>query len=202
MAARSPDPEALLATYEAERRPVAQNVLALTHIVFWAESSTAMGASFLRGVLAPPLTPALPWVLRRRRLVAEGVRQLSQLRVHYRASALSVDAPPGRSRGPRAGDRLPDAGVTVGREKVRLHELLARPGLHVLLDRAADDLPAGGLGPYVRVHRLTSSPGSGMVAVRPDGYVGLTSARADREALLRWLVSLGVIGGSSIPPVG
>jgi 2-polyprenyl-6-methoxyphenol hydroxylase-like FAD-dependent oxidoreductase len=191
MAGHSSDAEALLGSYDPERRPVAQHVLALTHLIFWAESSTGAAASVLRGTLAPVLAPAFPWLLRRRRLVAETIRQLSQLQASYHASALSFDASARRSGRPRAGDRLPDAAVTVGRRSVRLHDLLARPGVHVFLDRSADDVTDGQLGTNVHVHRLASSPGTGLVAVRPDGHVGLTTAQADPAALGRWLALLG-----------
>jgi 2-polyprenyl-6-methoxyphenol hydroxylase-like FAD-dependent oxidoreductase len=46
---------ALVASYEHERRPVARRVLAMTHLVFFAEASTHPAASFLRSRLAPLL---------------------------------------------------------------------------------------------------------------------------------------------------
>ena len=69
--------------------------------------------------------------------------------------------------GPRAGDRLPDQTVTSAWRSIRLHELLAPPGVHVLPDRDAD-LP-GSLppGPLVRFHRITSNPGRGLLTIRP-----------------------------------
>ena len=194
LAARSTAPEALLASYERERRPAAQQVLALTHLIFWAESSTDAVASFLRGTLAPLLAPAVPWVLRRRRLVAEVVRQLGQLQADYRRSPLSEDGDPPRPGRPRAGDRLPDATVGCDGREARLHEVLARPGVHVVLDQAARPLPPRIRGPYLNVHRLTSSPGSGLVVVRPDGYIGFSLGRADGDALRPWLERAGAIG--------
>ena len=190
LAASSGDPGTLLGSYGSERRPVAQQVLALTHLIFWAESSTDPVASFLRGALAPVLAPVVPWALRRRRLMAEGVRLLSQLNTGYRRSPLSVDGePPGY--GPRAGDRLPDATVGCDGRRVRLHELLARPGVHVLLGRSATVPALPTPGPNLHVHRLTSTPGAGAVVVRPDGYVGFTSRRADGASLRHWLDRFG-----------
>ena len=62
------------------------------------------------------------------------VRALSQGWVRYRNSPVSVEAAPG-GPGPRAGDRLPDADVARGGRTVRLHDLTASPGVHVLLAR-------------------------------------------------------------------
>ena len=199
-AARSTDPEALLASYEAERRPAAQQMLALTHLIFWAESSTDAAASFLRGTVAPLLAPAVPWVLRRRQLVAELVRLLSQFRVGYRRSPLSEDGDPPRPGRLRAGDRLPVTTVTCDGREARLHELLGHPGVHVLLDQGAPGLRPGIAGPYVQVHRLTDRPGTGLVAVRPDGYIGFSTGRADDDALRRWLGRAGAIDERVCPP--
>lgn len=70
-------PEKLLASYDAERHPVACNVVALTHLIFWAEASTDPLASFVRSRMVPAAAPAIPFLLRRRGLVASGVRRLS-----------------------------------------------------------------------------------------------------------------------------
>ena len=181
----------LLDSYDRERRPVAHEVLALTHLVFWAEASTGRIPSFLRGVVGPFVAPAGPALLGRRRLVAGGIRLVSQLRVGYAHSSLSVEGAPRRAVGPRAGQRLPDATVTCGGQRVRLHGLLASPGIHVLLHRDADQIDNVPFGPYVTVHRLTSSPGRGLVAVRPDGYVGFHSGKADVRQLSDWLAAVG-----------
>jgi 2-polyprenyl-6-methoxyphenol hydroxylase-like FAD-dependent oxidoreductase len=42
--ASCPDSDALLDSYEWERRPVARQVLAMTHLVFWAEAGTGPAA--------------------------------------------------------------------------------------------------------------------------------------------------------------
>jgi len=76
--------------------------------------------------------------------------------------------------------------VTVGGRRVRLHELTARPGVHVLLDRDAvrpETLPAD---PLISVHRLTSVPGRGLTAVRPDGHIGFRGEVADDCQLAGW----------------
>ena len=178
-AASWPGSGALLDSYDPERRPVARQVLGMTHLVFWAEASTGpvrRAAARHARAARRPLVPAL---IGRRRLVAEGIRVLSQLRVSYRGSPLSVEGTPRRRGGPRAGDRLPDETVTSAGRSIRLHDLLARPGVHILLDRDADRPGTLPPGPLVHVHRLASAPGRGLIAVRPDGYIGFRSQTAD-----------------------
>ena len=75
-----------------------------------------------------------------------------------------------------------------------MHDLLAGPGVHILLDRDVD--PPGILPPsrFVSIHRLTSSPGRGLIAVRPDGYVGFRGGTAEVGQLATWLTRIGVTG--------
>jgi len=190
-AATGPGSGPLLDSYDAERRPVARQVLAMTHLAFWAEASTGPVASAFRGYLAPLAAPAVPALTRRRRLVAEGIRLVSQLRVSYRDSPLSVEGTPRRPGRPRAGDRLPDQLVTSAGRSIRLHDLLAAPGVHILLDRDADRPGTLSPGPLVNVHRLTSVPGRGLIAVRPDGYVGFRCQATEAGQLAAWLTRLG-----------
>jgi hypothetical protein len=197
--ASQPDSATLLDSYDRERRPVARQVLGMTHLVFWGEAATGPVPALLRGKLGPLAAPAIPLLMRRRHLVAEGVRVLSQLRVSYRGSPLSVEGTPQPAQRPRAGDRLPDETVTSAGHRMRLHELLARPGVHVLLDRDADPPGALRLGPLVHIHRITSSPGRGLLTVRPDGHVGLRCQVADPEQLADWLNLIRAPGSAADP---
>jgi len=189
-AASQPGSAALLDSYDRERRPVARQILALTHLAFRGEASTGWLPSLLRGRLAPLAAPVVP-ALMGRRLVAAGIRLMSQLTVSYRGSPLSVEGTPRRRSGPRAGDRLPDQTVSCAGRTTRLHELLARPGVHVLLDRDADRPGTLPLGLPIHVHRLTSVPGRGLVAVRSDGYIGFRSQIAETSQLSAWLARIG-----------
>jgi 2-polyprenyl-6-methoxyphenol hydroxylase-like FAD-dependent oxidoreductase len=190
-AAAQPGCAPLLDSYDAERRPVARQVLLMTHLAFWAEASTGPVASAVRGRLAPLAASVVPLLTGRRRLVTEGIRLVSQLRVSYRDSPLSVEGMPRRRGGPRAGDRLPDRFVVSEGLSIRLHELLARPGVHILLDRDADRLDVPSAIPLVNVHRLSSVPGRGLIAVRPDGYIGFRCQAAEASQLAAWLTRLG-----------
>jgi hypothetical protein len=187
------DRAAVLDSYERERRPVARQVLALTHLAFWAEAATGPLPSLLRGVVAPLSAPAAPLLLRQRRLVAEAVRLVSRLGVAYHNSPLSAEGQPPLTAAPRPGQRLPDATVVTEGRRVRLHSLLARPGVHVLLHRDAAAVEHLALGPHVRFHRLMSTPGAGLVAVRPDGHVGFRCGTADSAQLRAWLGRIGAV---------
>ncbi len=183
--------EPLLSSYEAERRDVARKTMAMTHLLFWAEAGTGMIPSFLRGTMGPLAAPFIPVILRRRRLIAEGIRVLSQLRWNYRDSPLSrgMELPVSlRRTGPcgRPGERLPDAAVVVNNHRRQLHELTAVAGFHVLLERGADRLRPSDL---VHVHRIDSWPGRDSIVVRPDGHVGYRGPTRTAEI---WLGRLGL----------
>ncbi|WP_426624704.1 FAD-dependent monooxygenase [Leifsonia sp. McL0607] len=191
----SPTPE-LLDSYEVERRRAAQEVLVLTHLIFFAEASPNPVARLGRGVLLPVVAPLLPLLMRQRLLTAAAVRLLAQPYVRYRHSPISRDALPRGGRRSRPGDRLPDQTVVVDGGTARLHQLTASPGIHLLLGRdvpddAADDtLPTG---PMLHRHRLDDRPGTELVAVRPDGYIGFRCEAGDRHLLAEWLQRLGAL---------
>ncbi|SDJ86966.1 2-polyprenyl-6-methoxyphenol hydroxylase [Cryobacterium psychrotolerans] len=188
----------LLASYERERRPADRRVLRVTHVIFWAEASLHPLAQLLRSVVVPLGAPLAPWLMRRRRLVAEGARLMSQFGLHYRGSRLSVEgvaAPgsrPGSVRRARVGSRLPDALVRCEDRRVRLHELIAKPGVHILLQKDAAVIDTGLLGPMTHVHRLSDRPGRGVAVIRPDGYVGFRAADVDQDQLGAWLRLVGL----------
>lgn len=190
--AGSVPPDALLGSYEAERRPAAREVLALTHLLFWGEAGTGPVASLVRRRIAPAAGAVLPLLLRQRRVLATGMRALSQLHVRYRHSPISFEGAPPPRHGSAAGTRLADEPVDVQGRRRQLHELLAVPGVHLLLeDRAARALNEL-RGDHVRLHRIESWPGRGVIAVRPDGHVGYRSAVADVRDVQRWLATLGL----------
>jgi hypothetical protein len=192
-AASSSNPQTLLDSYDLERRPVARRLLALTHLVFMAEASSNRLVSLLRGTLMPLGAPVLPALTGQRQLVAEVIRVVSQWRTSYPSSPLSVEGAPRAVTGTRPGLRLPDGDVTCDGKPLRLHALLAEPGVHVLLARDASPLEGLLLSPRIMVHRLTTTPGAGVVAVRPDGYVGFRCAIADEVQLRAWLTMLGAM---------
>jgi 2-polyprenyl-6-methoxyphenol hydroxylase-like FAD-dependent oxidoreductase len=180
--------EALLDSYERERRPVERLVSAWTDLMFWAESARDPVASLVRGRLAPMAAAWAPLALRPRWVLAQFLRTAGQLRVDYRRSRLSEQlARPVRLR---AGDRLPDTMVTVDRVPVRLHELTGRPGLNVLLSQGAQwPFPQR---PEIHVHRLEDGGFAAVTVIRPDGYIGLCSDALEEPEIEAWLRLIGL----------
>lgn len=195
----SADPEKLLDSYEQERRPVARTTMALTDLAFWAESGLDPVAMLGRAVLVPLAAPLLPAVLGWRRLTAAGFRTLAQLRIGYPHSPLSVDDGPRSPALAEAGKRLPDTSVTLATGEIRLHEVIASPGVHLLLDRDAPNPKRLSGHHYVYTHRLLDRPGRGLLAVRPDGYVGLRTSDATSPGVARWLSLIGAISPETHP---
>jgi len=167
-----PDAEALLDSYEAERRPVAEHVLGLSEELL---RRTVEGAD-----------DAL-----------ERGPETQQLDIGYRGSPIVRDerARPGRLH---AGDRAPDGPVLdADGRRVRLHDLFRGPHATLLVfgDPAAtvpDDarvvLPAGRTptGTAVvdaegHVAAAYDVPDGTAVLVRPDGYVGAIGDVAGME---------------------
>lgn len=162
-------PDALLDTYEEERRPIAASVLGLaTHLL-----DAAKRGDIRRG------------------------REVHQLDIGYQGSSLAMETPQ-RVRGVRAGDRAPDAPVRgAGGQAKRLFELLAGPHWTLLgfeADRSCVQPRAG-----LRIHTVGSrgdliddgghfkqayaaSPGD-WVLVRPDGYIGAIVTSQEISAL-------------------
>ena len=190
-AASATDRNALLDSYEIERRPIVRRALVLTHLAFWAEASRGLLPSLIRGVAGPLAAPLVPILARRRRLIGESLGMVSQMRAAYRNSPISKEGRPELRGSPRIGHRLPDAIVTSDGRQFRLHALIAKPGVHVLLQQDADPIESEDFGPCVSVHRLAGTEGIGLIAVRPDGYVGFRCGVADPGQLRSWLAQVG-----------
>ncbi|MDB5497180.1 MAG: FAD-binding monooxygenase, PheA/TfdB family [Phenylobacterium sp.] len=146
--------DALLATYESERRPIAEAVLDISSAI--ARQQGGVGSQ-PRG------------------------RQTQQLDISYRSSVLSLHS--GRpDRALVAGDRAPDA-IYVDHEGRRRRLFEAFRGPHfTLLTFGAVDAPASSEGPQMEVVRLPTDgqaaltygiSGPSIVLVRPDNYIGL-----------------------------
>lgn len=179
--------EALLDTYEEERRPIAADVLGLSTNLLDA----AKRGDIRRG------------------------RDVHQLDIGYRNSSLAMEKPP-RIDGVRAGDRAPDAPIRgAGGQPRRLFDLFAGPHWTLLgcdvegacmLSRAGLQVHTLGKrgdlideqGHFKNAYGV--SPGD-WVLVRPDGYVGAIVTPAEIGALKNYLQGW-VDGGRSREPHG
>ena len=214
LVARGDANPALLDTYETERLPVGSSVLRFTDRAFTVATSTNRAIRLARTHLAPRL---LRLALGSRRGRTLGFRSISQLAINYRDSPAVEEGHPRLRCGPRAGDRLPDAPVTVNGIPTTLHRALASARFHLLVTEPAR-------GPHlaealsdrhaevVDMHRLSRHGDPDSIAdvgghahrrlglgtdraahflVRPDGHVGYRAAGGDltgvRNYLDRWL---------------
>jgi 2-polyprenyl-6-methoxyphenol hydroxylase-like FAD-dependent oxidoreductase len=178
--------EELLRSYEEERRPVARRILGLTRLLFWAEAGIAPLPRLLRSRLTPLAARGLPWLPRRASVGRLALYVLAQFWVRYRRSPLSTELRD-RSCRLRAGSRLPDYLVGCNGRRVRLHDLTATPGMHVLLARDSEALDSAAPSSGLHVHRLDSWPGTGVAIVRPDGYLGFSADSVNSSDVAAWL---------------
>jgi len=172
-------PDALLDSYEQERRPIAADMLGL---------STQLLDSLKRGDLRRG-------------------REVRQLDLGYPRSALALERPK-RASGLAAGDRAPDAPVRgAAGMPTRLFQLFKgthwtllgyeverdavppREGLHIHTFGARGDLIDDG-GHFVDAY--TPSPGS-WILVRPDGYIGAIVSTSHLDALEEYLRQVGFV---------
>jgi 2-polyprenyl-6-methoxyphenol hydroxylase-like FAD-dependent oxidoreductase len=202
--------EALLDSYEPERWPIGRFVLRFTDRATAIATADRPPVSLIRTQIAPRLAPI---GFRFSKLRAFGFRTLAQLRIQYRGSPAVEEGEPPLRRGPRAGDRLPDAHIVEhGRERW-LQEALATPTYHLLLCGPADSWNDNQLArlseryaALVTVHRLAREAAAGIAAgvlhdvrgeafarlgveqtahylVRPDGHIGYRSGGTDLRGL-------------------
>ncbi|MFD6448004.1 FAD-dependent monooxygenase, partial [Promicromonospora sp. NPDC060204] len=180
-------PEALLDTYEEERLPVAEHVLASTTARgrYWTGSDTARVSERMVGTFQG----------------RDPFSDVSQLGVTYRGGSLARDLD--EALGVRAGDRAPDARVVdpATGESVRLFDLFRGTHLTLLVfgSRPVPPVDDGAYG-EVRVHRILAAgeahdlygvEGDGLVLVRPDGYVALAGGDWDDRSVSGYLERLG-----------
>jgi 2-polyprenyl-6-methoxyphenol hydroxylase-like FAD-dependent oxidoreductase len=187
-------PDQLLDTYGAEREPVAEQVLGLTHTLVRFGTMTHPVKRALRDAVIPAAFAVGP-VHRR------AIRRWTQVNVAYPASSLTKT---GRGRGrPRPGQRVPDIEVLTAQGPSRLFTVLRR-GRHVIVVTEADPdgaLASPALEPYrdlievvicgsadVRVFRGTRA--GSVFLVRPDGYLAAQARPGKPQTVLGYLQTL------------
>jgi hypothetical protein len=216
LVARGAADPALLDSYEPERLPVGRFVLRLSDRPYAVATSESWPYRLLRRRLMPGIAPV---ALHFEKAIARGFRVVSQLDVRYPKSPAVEEGVPALRRGPRAGDRLPDATVIRDGAEVSLQQALSGPAYQLLLCGSAglwDDARLSALcarhAGWLAVHRLEREPTAvglhdirgeaaerlgvkptAQYLVRPDGHVGYRCAGTDLDSverhLARWLVS-------------
>ncbi|HEX4303020.1 MAG TPA: FAD-dependent oxidoreductase [Rhizomicrobium sp.] len=180
-------PEALLDTYEAERRPVAAAMLGLATELLEA----AKRGSMRRG------------------------REVHQLDIGYPDTALALEMP-ARSSGVLAGDRAPDAPMRgAGGLPARLFALTRGPHWTLLGYEAARDAIKSRAGLHIHVigargdvvdegghfHDAYGVAPGDWVLVRPDGYVGAIVSGENVAALEDYLARVGLAAPDEKPKI-
>ncbi|HEV8365975.1 MAG TPA: FAD-dependent monooxygenase [Gemmatimonadaceae bacterium] len=215
LVARGSAVERLLDSYHAERWPVGRVLLRYTDrafsIIVRSLSPNAL-ARWLRRTIPGRVVPL---VLSSRRLRTAAFRFVSELDIRYRRSPAVLEATPKLRAGPRAGDRLPDASLTVGERKTTLHDEVVGARFHLLLCGAPDRWHLAPLRAAMllddglvavryltthasanhlvdsdgRVMRLLGVKDAAQYLVRPDGYIAFRCAGRDLKGVTHYLRS-------------
>lgn len=165
--------ERLLDAYEAERRPIANDVVGTTSDLTEMVLGHGRAARLLRDRVAIPLVNQ-PWL---QRLIAE---KSSQLQVSYRSGPLGTGHRLPFLRGPRPGDRVPDR-ACVGEDGVtiRLYDALGPQWALIGPDGFAELA-------RTRLDDVVALRGDGeAMLIRPDGHLAWRGS--DSDTLRPWL---------------
>jgi hypothetical protein len=202
-----------LDTYDAERWPVGQFLLRYTDRLFSTFTRVMSGrplATWARRAVVPHV---LPHAFESRWLRRTAFSFVSELGIRYRKSPAVAEGAPGLRKGPRPGDRLPDAEVLVNGRSTYLQQALAGPHLALLLcgdshhwDARELDRLRERYGRVMAMHDLNATGSDGSLVdekghafarlgvreaaqylVRPDGYIAFRSAGRTFEQLDRYL---------------
>ncbi|MCW1819896.1 oxygenase [Mycolicibacterium conceptionense] len=174
----------LIDTYEAERRPLATEVLRGTSAVTRVNVASNPIGRFLRDRVATRLF-GLAFIQRWTTYTA------SQLWVSYRKGPLG-----GRGRKPRPGDRIADLPCTrADGSTTRLHAELGGRWVLLLPDGAPDNLELlrRHLGEFVVALHHDSAE---VLLVRPDAHLAWRGRPDDEGQLYRWLTT--ALGSGSV----
>ena len=198
---------ALLASYEAERMPVARKLLDTTDRAFRLVVSDNPLAGLMRTKV---LARIAAFVINRQRMQQTAFRVVSQTGITYRKSALSRTVEPMPESAPQAGDRFPWMTLQLGPDGPDEDLLDALDDLHfhiLLFGQPAPDDVIGELGELVRVHVVPEHPANdrqladkhipkpSFYLLRPDGHIGLAGMRPEPADVAEYLSeTLGIWG--------
>jgi len=194
----------LLESYEAERLPVAQQLLNSTDRAFTMVVSESWLASVFRTRLLAKIAAR---AMKRERVRTRAFRMLSQIGIRYAHGPLSQSLANFPKDAPRAGDRLPWMRLRFAPGGVRedVFERLDDTRFNLVLigqDAPAESLTV--LGDPLRTHVVQFDsenapelarahvPGVAFYLVRPDGHIGLAGTRLDLAAVSGYLSRIGI----------
>ncbi len=189
-------PDALLDTYEAERRAFALRLVATTDRAFSLATARGRLADFLRTQVFPVVFPALFKLQSFRRYVFRAVAQIS---LAYPDSALSA----GKAGDVKGGDRLPwisgpgvdnlDALKAIGWQVHVYGE--AAPRLRKWCEENQTPLF---VFPWCEACAEAGLAKDATYLLRPDAYVGLAAATQDPASLDRYFAEREIAVGKTV----
>jgi len=191
--------DALLDTYEAERRPFAQKLLATTDRAF----RIVVSENWFAGMLRTHIVPSVAAIAMKRVQVQRAAFQtLSQIGIRYRESPLSQTLGAVPESAPHAGDRFPWLHLKFQAQGPRedLFRRLDDTRFNLLMigqpTPFATSLP---LGDMIKVHDIPSDTENDLALaaasitspsyylLRPDGHIGLAGTLFHEAELRQWL---------------
>jgi 2-polyprenyl-6-methoxyphenol hydroxylase-like FAD-dependent oxidoreductase len=205
--------DALLDSYEQERRRVAQNLLRSTDRAFnLLVSDGWLGALFRTRVVANAVALAMRFASVREL----AFRTVSQIGIRYRTSILT-EAAPGPGRGPSPGDRFPwlelvfRAGAPAEDLFDRLDDtrfnliVIGQPAPQSGILAAGDELailtvPDDAANDAALVRAGIGKPACFLL--RPDGHIGLAGGRVAVADIERYFARRGICLGPQVESLG
>jgi hypothetical protein len=167
-------PETILDTYSQERIPFAKSLVNTTDRVFTFVNRRSALATAIRTRLVPLILPRL---FNRAAVRRAAFRLVSQTRIHYRKSTLSIGAVD-RLHG---GDRLP---------WLKLQDNFASLTTLDWQLHCYGPIPAWSSKINLQIHQFIPAgpiPRGTLCLIRPDGYIGWIGRSSDRQSLTAYI---------------
>ncbi len=201
--------DALLDSYEAERRPVAERLLRTTDRAFMLiVADTPLAALFRTQIIARVAAIAM----RQERIRQLAFKTISQIGIRYRTSPLSRTLEGLPEEAPQAGDRFPWMKVRLGEEGPVEDLFDALDDLRfnlLLIGQAANAQAPRSAGKLVKTLRISADavnqaalegahiPVPSFYLLRPDGHVGLAGTQLEPAAISRYLNESHIRSGTA-----